>query len=121
MSIRCNQNELLYLIMHAKPEQHKTSIVPALFKVLVGTIGVFAILTVCFYHNELNIDGNLTLGFPWIFYREGSGYSLDLKEQIGYQEFESLKLIGNILFAAALYLLILWIYSFVSRKLRNKS
>jgi len=58
--------------MHAKPEQRKTSIVPALFKVLVGTIGVFAILTVCFYHNELDVDGNLTLGFPWIFYKEGA-------------------------------------------------
>ncbi len=85
MSIRCNQKESLYLSMYAKPEQRKTLIVPALFKVLVGTIGVFAILTVCFYHNELNIDGNLTLGFPWIFYREGSGYSLDLKEHVGYQ------------------------------------
>ncbi len=107
--------------MHAKPEQRKTSIVPALFKVLIGTIGVFAILTVCFYRNELYVDGNLTVGFPWIFYREGSGYSPDLNEQVGYHEFEPLKLIGNILFAATLYLLILLIYSFVSRKLRNKS
>ncbi|WP_341833070.1 hypothetical protein AACH28_12450 [Sphingobacterium thalpophilum] len=98
-------------MMHAKPEQRKTSIVPALFKVLVGTIGIFAIMTVCFYHNELDVDGNLTVGFPWIFYREGSGYSLDLNEQVGYHEFEPLKLIGNILFAATLYLLILWIYS----------
>lgn len=119
MYIRCNQKESLYLSMYAKPEQRKTSIVPALFKVLVGTIGVFAILTVCFYHNELNIDGNLTLGFPWIFYREGSGYSFDLKEHVGYQEFELLKLIGDILFAAILYLLILWIYRFFSRKLKK--
>ncbi|MBB1645991.1 MULTISPECIES: hypothetical protein [Sphingobacterium] len=102
--------------MHAKPEQSKTSIVPALFKVLVGTIGIFAIMTVCFYHNELDVDGNLTVGFPWIFYREGSGYSLDLNEQVGYHEFEPLKLIGNILFAATLYLLILWIYSAFSGK-----
>ena len=105
--------------MHAKPEQRKTSIVPALFKVLVGTIGVFAILTVCFYHNELDVDGNLALGFPWIFYREGSGYSPDLNEQVGYHEFGILKFIGNILFAAALYLLILWIYSFFSGKLKK--
>ena len=119
MSIGSNQNELLYLIMHAKPEQRKTSIVPALFKVLVGTICVFAVLTTCSYHNELDVDGNLTVGFPCIFYREGSGYSLDLNEQVGYNEFQLLKLIGNILFAATLYLLILWIYSFFSGKLKK--
>ncbi len=107
--------------MHAKPEQRKTSLVPVLCKVFIGTIGVFAILTTCFYHNQLDVDGNLTIGFPWTFYREGSGYSPDLNEQVGYHEFEPLKLISNILFSATLYLLILLIYSFVSRKLRNKS
>ncbi|HAK27639.1 Uncharacterised protein [Sphingobacterium multivorum] len=105
--------------MHVKPEQRKTQIVPALLKGFVGTICVFAILTACFYHNELYVDGNLTIGFPWTFYREGSGYSLDLYEQVGYHEFEPLKLIGNILFSATLYLLILLIYSFVSRNLRK--
>lgn len=105
--------------MYAKSEQRKIQIVPALLKGLVGTICVFAVLTACFYHNELDVDGNLTVGFPWIFYREGSGYSLELKEQVGYQEFESLKLIGDILFAAILYLLILLIYSFFSGKLKK--
>ncbi|WP_333865648.1 hypothetical protein [Sphingobacterium sp.] len=106
--------------MHAKPEQRKKiSIVPALFKVLVGAIGIFAVLTAFFYHNELNVDGNLTVGFPWIFYREGSGYSLDLNEQVGYNEFEFLNLIGDILFSDTLYLLILWIYSFFSGKPRK--
>ncbi|MGE8427413.1 MAG: hypothetical protein ACN6O7_06030 [Sphingobacterium sp.] len=105
--------------MHAKPEQRKTSIVSALFKVLVGTIGVFAILTACFYHNELDVDGNLTVGFPWIFYWEGSGYSLDLNEQVGYHEFEPLKLIGNILFASISFLLILLIYRFFIGKLKQ--
>ncbi len=119
MSIRCNQNELLYLSMYAKSEQRKTQIVLGLLKGLVGTICVFAVLTACFYHNELYVDGNLTVGFPWIFYWEGSGYSLDLNEQVGYQEFEPLKLIGNIFFAATLYLLILWIYRFFSGKLKK--
>lgn len=105
--------------MYAKPEQRKTQIVPALLKTFVGTICVFAVLTACFYHNQLDVDGNLTVGFPWIFYSEGSGYSLDLNEQVGYQEFESLKLIGDILFAATLYLLILLIYRFFNGKLKK--
>jgi hypothetical protein len=102
--------------MHAKPEHRKTSIIPTFFKVLVGTIGVFAILTVCFYHNELDVDGNLTVGFPWIFYSEGSGYSLDLNEQVGYHEFDLLKLIGNILFSTMLALMIFWLYRVIIRK-----
>lgn len=89
---------------------------PALFKVLIGTIGVFAILTVCFHHNDLDVDGNLTVGFPWIFFREGSGYSLDLNEQAGYHEFDLLKLIGNILFSATLALMIFRIYSVIIKK-----
>jgi hypothetical protein len=102
--------------MHAKPEQRITSIVPVLWKVFIGTIGVFAILTACFYHNQLDVDGSLTIGFPWTFYREGSGYSSDLNEQVGYHEFEPLKLIGNILFAATLALMIFRIYSVTIRK-----
>ena len=105
--------------MFVKPEQRKIQIVLGLLKGLIGTICVFAVLTTCSYHNELDVDGNLTLGFPCIFYREGSGYSLDLNEQVGYNEFQLLKLIGNILFAATLYLLILWIYSFFSGKLKK--
>lgn len=85
---------------------NRTSIVPAIFKGLAGTIFIFAVLTAISYQNDLPVDGKLVIGFPWEFYSEGTGYNLERDEYANFENFEPLKLIGNILVALAIYLVL---------------
>ncbi|GAA4174339.1 MULTISPECIES: hypothetical protein [Sphingobacterium] len=85
---------------------HKTAIVPALLKGIAGAIAVFAVLTALSYQNQLPVDGKLVIGFPWKFYSEGTGYNPERDEYASFENFEPLKLMGNILVALAIYLVL---------------
>lgn len=86
--------------------KHKTAIVPALLKGIAGTIAIFAVLTALSYQNQLPVDGKLVIGFPWEFYSEGTGYNIESDEYASFENFEPLKLIGNIFITLAIYLVL---------------
>ncbi|MGE8377224.1 hypothetical protein [Sphingobacterium sp. HMA12] len=81
-------------------------ILPAILKGVAGTIFIFVVLTVISYQNDLPVDGKLTIGFPWEFYSSGTGYNVESDEYASFENFEPLKLIGNILFAVVVYMLL---------------
>lgn len=86
--------------------KNKIKIVPAILKGVAGTIFIFAVLTVLSYQNRLPVDGKLTMGFPCSFYSSGTGYNPELDEYASFENFERLKLLGNILFAVVVYMLL---------------
>ena len=85
---------------------NRTLMVPTILKGVAGTICIFAILTVISYQNDQPVDGKLTIGFPWEFYSSGTGYNVESDEYASFENFEPLKLIGNILFAVVMYMLL---------------
>ena len=92
--------------MNTMIPRNRTSIVPAILKGVAGAVFIFAVLTAISYQNELHVDGRLTMGFPWEFYSAGTGYNVERDEYMGFEDFEPLKLIGNILVAVAIYLVL---------------
>ncbi len=98
---------IIFIQMNIMIPGHKTAIVPALLKGIAGTIAVFAVLTALSYQNQLPVDGKLVIGFPWEFYSSGAGYNVERDEYMGFEDFEPLKLFGNILFAVVVYLIVL--------------
>ena len=93
--------------MNTMIPRNKTAIVPAILQGLAGTIFIFAVLTAISYQNDLPVDGKLVMGFPWEFYSSGTGYNVERDEYMGFEDFEPLKLFGNILFAIVVYLIVL--------------
>lgn len=89
---------------------NRTSIVPAIFKGLAGTIFIFAVLTAISYQNDLHVDGKLVIGFPWEFYSEGTGYNIERDEYASFQHFKSVGFIGNIVFSVFVFALLLLLY-----------
>jgi len=89
---------------------NRTSIVPAIFKGLAGTIFIFAVLTAISYQNDLHVDGKLVMGFPWEFYSEGTVYDLEHDEYASFQHFKLFELIRNIVFSAFVFALLFLLY-----------
>ncbi|CAM3795362.1 hypothetical protein [Sphingobacterium prati] len=110
---------IIFIPMNTMIPSNRIFMVPTILKGVAGTIFIFAVLTVISYQDSLPVDGKIIIGFPWEYYSAGTGYDAELDEYASFENFEPLKLIGNVLFAAGLYLIILLPIRLLFRKKKS--
>ena len=89
-------------------------------RVLLGSAGLFAALTLATSSHQQAADGADTYGFPEPFYQTGTGYSPSQHRNETYRSFDQPALLLDAGFAVGATLLVYVLGRFLARKLRPK-
>ena len=86
------------------------------FRILLGGIFLFAIITCVTMNLDYDADGTDQYGFPFNFYTKVRGYDMVTNEGGTSIEFKTLSLVYDL----ALALLLSWLITLIYNKLRHK-